>query len=572
MSGVRLIVPPLESARDQWPSLGGPICDFIEAKLVHGPGDVLGKRATLIDEARFFIWRAYEVNPRGKPGAGRRRFKRVALSRRKGFAKTELAAWLAICEMDPECPVRFDGWRKVGRGYVPVGRPVRDPFIPMIATTKDQTEDLAYGAVLEILRQSTCELVDEYDAGEERVRHLHAPGEILPKASAPSAADGARTTFQHFDEPHLFISPRLRSAHATMLRNIAKRKASDAWSLETSTMYAPGQDSVFEGTHKYALDVQRGQIADPSLYFDHLQASETHDITHRRERRLAVIEASGDALAYTDVATISGLYEDPQTDPNDWCRYWLNQAKRSSLRWLPEGSWEALTHDGAPADDAEVVLCFMGSYDRGATVLVGCTLDDEPHLFLAAEPLERPLTVTDWRPATADVEAMVASAMERWTVRELVCVPTGWRSEVEGWEQTYGEVVVRFELTAFKLWAAAVDGAFQAVCDRRLTHDGAEILARHVADAVPVTRSGKTVLASPIPAGAAAVAIAYDRARWRRMNPEPERVQAVVIDPWGQKVADVECRFCHLVGQVRELSTGMRVCRSCGNRWPKGDG
>jgi hypothetical protein len=38
----------------------------------------------------------------------------------------------------------------------------------------------------------------------------------------------------------------------TMVRNLLKRKVASGWMLETSTMYAEGENSVAEGTHAYA--------------------------------------------------------------------------------------------------------------------------------------------------------------------------------------------------------------------------------------------------------------------------------------------------------------------------------
>ena len=57
-----------------------------------GPGDLRGQPAKIDPEKRALIYRAYEVFPQDHPKAGRRRFRRVTLSLRKGLAKTELAA------------------------------------------------------------------------------------------------------------------------------------------------------------------------------------------------------------------------------------------------------------------------------------------------------------------------------------------------------------------------------------------------------------------------------------------------------------------------------------------------
>jgi hypothetical protein len=101
-----LMVPRDESV---WPSLGGQVCAWIEENLVFGPGDLRGQPAKLDAEKRALVYRMYEVYPIGHPFAGRRRFKRVALSLRKGCAKTEFSAWIAAAELHPDAPVRSDG-------------------------------------------------------------------------------------------------------------------------------------------------------------------------------------------------------------------------------------------------------------------------------------------------------------------------------------------------------------------------------------------------------------------------------------------------------------------------------
>src|SRR5688572_11489901 len=89
-----------------YPTLGPLVCEWIEEKLVFGPGDLRGQPAILDDEKRGLIYRSYEIYPKGHEMEGRRRFKRVAYSLRKGSAKTELAAWIAAAELHPTAPVR----------------------------------------------------------------------------------------------------------------------------------------------------------------------------------------------------------------------------------------------------------------------------------------------------------------------------------------------------------------------------------------------------------------------------------------------------------------------------------
>jgi len=542
----RLIVP--EPDAEPWPTLGPEVCDWLEACLVHGPGDVLGEPITLTDELRCFIYRAYEVFPREHELAGRRRFKRVVLSRRKGVGKTEIAAWLAIGEMDPQAPVRCDGWHIQAGEWVPVGRPVLDPYIPMVAVTEEQVEDLAYGAVMEIVQR--CELAGDYDVAIERVVHRHAPGKIQALASAPSARDGGRTSFQHFDESHLLISERHRQAHKTMLRNVPKRVEADAWSLETTTMYAPGEQSVAEAAHRYAELVRQGKVQDPRILFDHRQASERHEIrtkrgtVNNRAVAAALREASGDAWEFTDVPSVIAQLQDPEVDEAEFRRYWLNQRRKAVRKWLSTDMFAQRAARREVAEGEQVVLAFDGSYSRDSTVLVGATVEPRPHVFLVAA-WEKPLSDPGgrWRTPRGEVIETLDRAMSYYEVVELAPDPPGWHREVEDWEADYGEVVVRFETNQVRRFGPACDDFEQAVRDKELTHDNTEILSRHLGNCVAVKRRGYTVVTKSHPDSpdkidsAVAMIVAHHRARWRHANDDGGAdLGAVVIDPYGEEV------------------------------------
>lgn len=535
LDAARVVVPALDAR--PWPSLGGHVCRFIREQLVHGPGDVLGQPADLTEELEAFIWRSYEVYPRGHRMAGRRRFKRVCLSRRKGYAKTELGAWIAIAELDPDSPVRCVGWRKAtgddeDEGYakgewVPVGGPVLDPYIPLIATTEEQSDELAFTAVHDVLE--LCELGSRYDVGLERVAPRGAPGVLQALAGSPTARDGARTTFQLFDEPHHMVSERMKSAHRTMLRNMPKRVAADAWTLYTTTMYEPGAGSIAEGLHAYAIDVLQGRVDDPSLYFDHRQAALLHDLNRRRELIRAIEEASGDALSFADVPAIAQQYLEPDANRPEFRRFWLNQRWKSARRWLDRDTIGGLVQAGrypdGPPDGTRIVLAFDGSYQRDSTALIGATVEDKPHVF-AVGVWEKPLSapVGTWRTPRNEVDGVLAEAMERWDVVELAPDPPGWHREVEDWEATYGETVVRFETNQPARMGPAADTFENAVKEHDLTLDGNEALLRHLGNCIATERRGymlptKSSTSSPdkIDAGIGAV-VSYARAMWHLLQ------------------------------------------------------
>lgn len=509
------MVPPLEEEGFRWPTLGLGICAFIEGELVHGPGDLLGEPVRLGRELRGMIYRAYEVFPRDHPRAGRRRFKRVVWSRRKGWSKTEGAAWLAIVEAHPEGPVRCDGWRKDGKLWVPVGAPVWDPYIPMVAVTEEQTEDLAYGAVKAILQHDACRVAADFDAGEDRAQVVRqgASGQIKLTASAPSAREGARTTFEHFDETALFVTDRLKGAHQTMQDNLPKRVEADAWGLETSLSFNPGQGSVAEDAQLEAeltlAAIRRGELEPVGLLYDHLQADERWDLEVEEQLRAAVVEASGDAVGWTDVDELVRLYQKPRARKPEWRRKWINQPRGMLNAWIDGHDWAecAIAKTGVapvPDDEAEVVLAFWGGTSRSDAGLVGCTADRYLWVIGAWEP-PSPMRVTD-----GEVDATLEAAQERWTVRELVCSRvggSGWIDEIESWHERWGNVV-EMPVSSPARMGPAGDRLYTAVMDREVTHDGHPALSRHVANAVPV----RSVHGTHIRAQADGLAISLARA------------------------------------------------------------
>src|SRR5919109_30374 len=272
-----------------WPSLGPQVCAWIEANLCFGPGDLRGEPAVLDDEKRGLIYRAYEVFPEDHALAGRRRFKRVGLSLAKGLAKTEMAAWIAAAELHPDAPVRCIGWRN----GEPIGGPVTDPYIPMVAYTEEQSDELAYGALKAIIEES--EIRDDFDIGLERIMRVGGDGKAVSLSTSPNARDGDNDTFQIADETHWWTLEKLRRAHQTMLANIPKRKAADAWALEVTTAYEPGSSSVAESTMDYARAIAEGRAKDARLFFFHRQSADEHDLETEEGARAAVLEASGAA-------------------------------------------------------------------------------------------------------------------------------------------------------------------------------------------------------------------------------------------------------------------------------------
>lgn len=464
-----------------YPTLGPQVCDFIECYLVHGPGDLRGLPIQLDAEKRALIYRMYEIFPKNHPQAGRRRFKRVAISLRKGSAKTELAALIAAVELHPDGPVRCDGWDANGH---PVGVGITDAYIPMVAYTEEQSDELAYGALRVILEYST--LADDFDIGLTRTMRIGGDGKAVSLATAPDARDGARTTFQIFDETHRLNLPRLKAAHRTMLANIPKRFLSDAWSLETTTAPAPGEGSVAEDTMEYARQVAGGAIKDSRLFFFHRQAGDEHDLSTPEGIRAAVIEASGPVAEWSDIDGIVEQWRDPSADKTYLERVWLNRLVRASERAFDVEQWRELADpDFLPPEGDLITVGFDGARWHDSTALVGTHVTTGFQWLLGLWEKPEMLDLQNWEVPADEVQGVVSETFERWDVWRMYCDPPYWESLVAEWAGKYGEKrVIEWWTNRPKAMAYAIKAFNTAINSGELLHDGNPHLTRHIGNAV----------------------------------------------------------------------------------------
>lgn len=434
-----LVVPGPDP--EPWPTLGPGICDLIEERAVYGPGSLQGEPYVIDPEFRAFIYRAYEVYPRGHAWAGRRRFKRVGLSVRKGLAKTEKQALLALCELHPDGPTRFDGWDAAGD---PVGRPVRAPYIPMLAVSVEQVEELAFGALTYIVTEGPD--ADLFDVSLERICRLDergkADGKAVPLANSPGARDGARTTMNCFDEPHRLFLTRQLQAHQTMDANLPKRPLDDPWSLYVGTAGEPGQNSVMEQIHGEALLIAEGKVDRPDLFYLYRTDDGGRDLSVKDERIAAVAEATGPAGEFGpgQFDEIASKWDRPGADKAFLERVWLN-------RWVKSGSQafdmtKVVHSEHSIPDGAFVTAGFDGSRWRDATAVVITEIATGRQTLLGC--WERPEFADEWEVPEREVTDLVADMMSRFDVWRLYCDPWGWDATIASWAGSYPDRVVEW--------------------------------------------------------------------------------------------------------------------------------
>lgn len=495
-----LIVPPMDD--QPWPSLGGQICDFLEDRAIFGPGSLQGKPAQLDDEFRAWVWRAYEVYPQGHKFAGRRRFKRGGLSVRKGLAKTEKLAWITYAELHPEGPVRCDGFDAYGQ---PVGRPVVAPYIPLLSYNKDQTETLAYAALLYVVTEGPD--ADLFDAGDDRIYRLdgrgHADGESVPVSGSPNARDGARTTFQGFDEPHRMYLPRLVEAHNTMDANLPKRPLEDPWSLYVGTAGQPGQNSIAEQLHQEAQKIAAGRISEPRLFYVHREATVKPKQLDTMDGRIAAIEeATGPAGEWGpgQFQDIAERWDRPGADKQYLERVWLNRWVRSAAQAFDATKVDLtasgnLFREGLIKPGSLVTAGFDGARFRDSTAIVLTEIRSGKQQLW--DLWERPPDLDEWEIDESLVTASVAQLMKTFKVWRFNADPPHWTETVGSWSGKWDCVEewwtnrVKPMAQAVRAYREAMDtGAVTYALDNRpiatspvQDETRAQALARHIAAA-----------------------------------------------------------------------------------------
>lgn len=486
---MELIVPP--ETGELFPTLGDQLCDFLEERACHGPGDLKGQPITLSEDWRYVLYRLYEVWPKGHPRAGKRRFKRGAVSWRKGSAKTEFMALVGFVELHPEAPVRFNGFDEDAPCGLAPGRPVVDPYIPLLANTKDQVEELAYGALKVICEE--CEDADLFDAALDRILRIgangKADGKAVALANAPNSNDGGRTTFQGYDETHRLYLPNHKAAIQTMEANLGKRAAQDPWSLSTTTAGEPGQNSQAEDDHFEAEAILRGEIARPRMFYFHRQAADGWDLEKFEDRIEAIREASGPELAArTDLEDLASQWDQPKADKTYLERVWTN-------RWTQQGAsafnvkrFKAL---GLPGETiprrAFVTLGFDGARFRDSTglVLTDVRTGLQVKQFLAEKPLNAP---DDWEVSEAEVDAAVREAFANYRVLLFYADPPYWNSTVGDWAARYGDSKYTKKPIVQEFWTNKQDrmikaiGAYQTAMNPKKTGDVSGALSHNEDD------------------------------------------------------------------------------------------
>ena len=505
-----LVVPGADP--EPWPTIGAEVVDFLEDRAVYGKGSLEGEPYVIDPEFKGFIYRAFEVYPQivtksfagGGPGlhikdrhpwAGRRRFKRVGLSVRKGLAKTEKEALLVYGHIHPEGPAKCDGFDASGN---PVAAPTKRPYVPMLAFSLEQVEELAYGTLAYIVQNGPD--ADLFDVSLERIIRLdeygREDGKALPLAQSPDSRDGALTTLNAFDEPHRLYMPRHLKAHETMDANLEKRPLEDPWALYVGTAGELGQKSVAEQLHTEAEQIRDGKIDKPDLFYLYRSDSGGHDLTDKAQRIAAIAEATGPAGEWGpgQFDSIASKWDRPGADTAYLERVWLNRWVKSGQQAFDVKRWPALAHVKGSLTGpqrsriprgAAVVVGFDGARRRDSTALVITEIaTGTQELFRLWEvDLDEP----DWEIDEADVDQAVDEIFARYEVALFYGDPPYWVEEMGRWAGRHKGLVEEWWTNRYKVMGYAARAYQEAIASGAVgwcvEDPHALDLARHVGNA-----------------------------------------------------------------------------------------
>jgi hypothetical protein len=457
-------------------SLGYEVIDQIEEFMCHGEGDLQGRPASVDDEMRDHIVACYEIDP----VSGRRKFNEAVLSRPKGRAKSEIAAWVATAEAFLR--VRFDGWDAQGQ---PVARAVRSPLLKCLATEEGQAGN-TFKTIAFIAGEWGKDTHPEIFGDSTGTRkyqsasaiYLAQGGEIRACTSGSASKDGGLETHVVADETHLYVLRELRDMYSTVARNMGKRFDADPWLHQTSTAYRPGEQSVFEET----LTMWRKGTLPPSVFVNHREAKGKIDINDTEHTKRQLVQVYGAAAGWIDLDRKIRDMRDPRICPDEAtaARYFLNRPMSVKDAWIPKDVHDRQAKRREVLPGERITLGFDGSLNDDTTVLRGCCMSDGYLFRIGAWPKPDGAAGIGWEVPRSDVLATIREAMGRYSVVRGYFDPHEWRSDIDQLQSEFGaERVSPWATTRDTAMGAALDRLHADLTNGVVWHDEDPLAAEH---------------------------------------------------------------------------------------------
>ncbi|HYZ13763.1 MAG TPA: terminase large subunit [Actinomycetota bacterium] len=331
-----------------------------------------------------------------------------------------------------------------------------------------------------------------YFVAGDRMQASRAFGEIRKIAEADDELRGLFTFYKHAAEiPSSGTVLRVLSADAglqlglepsfTVFDEVAVQPNDRLWnamSLGSGSrehpmlvgISTPGweRDSLAYKLYMHGKKIDAGEIEDPTFYFKAYEPSDV-DADHTDPKVWAEANPSLGAFLHAEdfAAALAS------TDENEFRRFRLGQWTATHSVAFTSGVWDAAKDRSRATipEGTDVVVAFVAARKRDAVAIVGCTVDD-PHIF--------PIKI--WEDSNRvdpnDVAEELRDVWRRYDVRDLVCSQRDWSWVLLSLAEE-GLPVAAVPRSPQRL-ASEWQVFFDAVTEKRVTHDGDPVLARHV--------------------------------------------------------------------------------------------
>lgn len=457
----------------EFPSLGWLAIDWIEEYLPVPDGDGQGEPFQLSDPQKRLLVRHYRIR-QGQPKPSPlnwRHYRRSLKVGPKGWGKDPLLAavsWFEACG-----PARFDGWDAAGE---PVGRPWQTPWVQMVGTAEDQTDN----TYVPFRQMGEYGWLDEFrpDIGMTRTL-LPGGGVVEPVTSAAATREGQRVTFAVLGETWQWVAENGGLALAKAVRRNAGKMGGATF--EISNMWQKGRMSVAERTAEAArsdrsINFEWVRPVPPSGWPKDLKWPPLDD----DEACTAALTQVYEGHAWVDLSRALLEMRDDDTSPDEARRFYLNDEDDASTDFVSVDDWREMCSSERLSPGDFVVLGFDGSTKDDATALVAVRVSDG---------LMEPLGI--WQPSSdrdtvdrASVDAAVDEAFTRFDVWRMYADPPHWQSYLDAWTERYGDArVVEWWTHSRSRMSHALERFATEVGAHGFRHSGDRVLTEHVLNA-----------------------------------------------------------------------------------------
>lgn len=382
---------------------------WIQRKLVHGEGDVLGEPVSLATVWHRVLERIFQYDP----ASGQLLHDRVLVIMGKGNVKTETVAQLGLAEIDgPLAPI--------------------SPNVPISAASWDNANRLFGAARLSILGDGGAKrspLAERFREGvhilEDRILLPDREGRLYRTAAVAGTNDGGLPTCYLGDELHEWETERARRMWTVQGKSLRKRRVPRplhpllAEALGIAPNWSPGRnqplvaalfgamqiaistpgvdhDSLLGELYEHGVQVANGEVTDPGFLFMCWEADEKLDLEDPAERRQAILQANptvGEALRFENV---EASFHDPTVPRSEFVRYNLARWPDAETRWMASAVWDATTGEVLLDPALPVYAAVTMAHDhRSAAVALAQRQGEGVALRVAHFP-ETPLPASDF--------------------------------------------------------------------------------------------------------------------------------------------------------------------------------